>query len=82
MVRKHPSANNGRGGSPSGPKIQVRNTVWVDRGGFAAKWDGYGLRLVAYASESVPIPTLAFRWALTRRRSQRNHWESASPIKP
>jgi hypothetical protein len=36
------------------------------------KWDGYG----------VPIPTLAFRWALTRRRSQCNHWESASPIKP
>jgi hypothetical protein len=37
MVRKHPSENNGRGGSPSGPKIQVRSTVWVDTGGFAAK---------------------------------------------
>ena len=37
MVRKHPSENNGRGGSPSGPKIQVRSAVWVDTGGFAAK---------------------------------------------
>jgi hypothetical protein len=37
MVRKHPSENNGRGGSPSGPKIQVRSAVWVDTGGLAEK---------------------------------------------
>lgn len=72
MVRKHPSEKNGRGGSPNGPKIQVRSTVWVDRGGFAEKMGR--LRRA--------IPTLAFSWALTRRRSQRTHWDSASPIYP
>ena len=72
MIVERPSEKNGRGGSPSGPKIQMRSTVWVDRGGFAAKM-GWLRRA---------IPTLAFRWALTRRRSQRTHWESASPIYP
>jgi hypothetical protein len=60
MVRKHPSENNGRGGSPSGPKIQVRSTVWVDRGGFAAKMGR--LRRA--------IPTWGFRWGFHGGMSQ------------